>query len=225
MRRSITLVPVAALMLTVLTSTSAAARSPVALGISSERSRDVAAINDYKRETGAKPALWTLWSDWGDRGGRARCVRGIGTCAFPTELARGLGKRGVTPFIWWQPIDPANPASSIYARHHHIIKGKHDTYIRQWAKAAKAYRKPVIVRFAHEMNGDWFPWGIGRFDNTPQSFVAAWRHTVGIFRDVGARNVKFLWSPYNNDNGAYRPFYPGNASGRLRGCYEPELGR
>jgi beta-mannanase len=60
------------------------------------------------------------------------------------------------------------------------------------------------------MNGDWFPWGIGVNGNTTDTFVKAWRHVVSVVRSVGARNVKFLWSPYNTDNGAYRPFYPGN---------------
>ena len=193
----------------------------MALGISSERTTDLAAINDYKASTGAKPALWTVWSDWGSRGGRANCVKGVGTCAFPTELARGIGSRGVTPFIWWQPTDPAvdrsNPcmepvARSAYASYPQIAKGKHDKYIRDWAKAAKAYGKPVVVRFAHEMNGTWFPWSIcDKNGNTPKAFIAAWRHIVNEFRSVGARNVKFLWSPYNTESGGYAPFYPGNA--------------
>ena len=211
MRRTVILAPVAALVLAVLATATVAARSPVALGISSERSRDVAAVNDYKASTGSKPSLWTIWSDWGDRGGRANCVKGVGTCGFPTELANKLRQRGVTPFIWWQPNDPANLGSSLYAGYQNIIKGKHDTYIRDWAKAAKAFGRPVVVRFAHEMNGNWFPWSIGNHGNTPGGFVKAWRHVVNEVRAVGARNVKFLWSPYNAESGGYAPFYPGNA--------------
>lgn len=209
MHRIVILASVATLMLTVLAGTGVAARSPIALGISSERNMDLNAINDYKASTGAKPALWTLWSDWGDRGGQATCVKGIGTCAFPSDLARGLGSRGVTPFIWWQPVDPTNPLDSFYAKYQNTIKGRHDPYIRQWAKAAKAYGKPVIVRFAHEMNGKWFPWSIGKHGNTNKGFKDAWIHVVKEFRSVGARNVKFLWSPYNT-NRRMAPFYPGN---------------
>jgi hypothetical protein len=210
MRRTLILAPVAALVLAVLPTATVAARSPIALGISPERSTDVAAINDYKATTGSKPALWTIWSDWGSRGGRANCVKGIGTCGFPSDLAKGLRARGVTPFIWWQPTDPANPTSSLYASYQNIIKGKHDKYIRDWAKAAKAFGRPVVIRFAHEMNGNWFPWSIGNHGNTPNGFVGAWRHVVNEFRAVGARNVRFLWSPYNNEKGGYQAFYPGN---------------
>ena len=31
-------------------------------------------------------------------------------------------------------------------------------YIDRWADAARAFGKPMIVFFANEMNGDWFPW-------------------------------------------------------------------
>ena len=144
---------------------------------------------------------------------------------FPIDLARGLRARGITPFIWWQPTDPANPAAGVYERYQNIIKGKHDQYIRDWAKAAKAYGKPVIVRFAHEMNGDWFPWSMTSNGNTPERFVKAWRHIVIEFRSVGARNVKFLWSPYNSSRGGYADVLPGQRLRRLRRRHEPELGQ
>jgi hypothetical protein len=210
-RRSPTLVPVFALVFVLLATASVAARSPMALGIASESSTNLATIDAYRASTGAKPALWTLWSTWGDRGGRANCAKNVGTCAFPTALARGLRAKGVTPFIWWQPTDPANPSAGVYERYKNIITGKHNQYIRSWAKAAKAFGKPVIVRFAHEMNGDWFPWSLGNFDNNPRLFIKAWQHIVKQFRAVGARNVKFLWSPYLWGKGGYAKFYPGNA--------------
>jgi hypothetical protein len=215
-RRSLIFLPVVALVLVLLATTTVAARSPVALGVSTEagHSHDagtvIGAIQGYT-SLGLKPALWTIWSDWGDRGGKSTCSKTAGTCAFPSALAKALKARKITPFIWWQPTDPANPEAGVYERHKNIIAGKHDGYIRSWAKAAKAHGGPVIVRMFHEMNSNWFPWGIDeQFDNSAASFNKAWRHVVGIFRQVGARNVKFLWSPYNTDNGAYRPFYPGN---------------
>ena len=85
--------------------------------------------------------------------------------------------------IWWTPYDPADPSSPRYARHANIIAGKHDDYIRSFAVAAKAFRTPVILRFAHEANGRYFPWSATHFDNTAASYVAAWRHIHRIFVD------------------------------------------
>ena len=98
-----------------------------------------------------------------------RCFKGRGTCVFPGALARGLRDRGVTPLIYWQPTNPADPGAGRFERYRNIIAGKHDRYIREWARAAKAFGRPVIVRLAHEMNGTWFPWSLTNFDNTARA--------------------------------------------------------
>jgi beta-mannanase len=57
------------------------------------------------------------------------------------------------------------------------------------------------------MNASWYPWGEQAFGNTAEDYVAMWRHVVGVFRQTGADNVLWVWSP------AQRPFgdlYPGD---------------
>jgi mannan endo-1,4-beta-mannosidase len=44
------------------------------------------------------------------------------------------------------------------------------------------------VRYAHEMNGFWYPWSRG-----PRSYVRAWRRVVRLVR-AAAPNVRFVWS-------------------------------
>ena len=192
-------------MLTVLATASVAARAPIALGISSERSTDLAAINDYKASTGAKPHCGPCGATGAIAAVAPTASRASGPAPSRPSSPAGFGAGVSRPSSGGsRPIRPsigATPARSRWLRARtpatRIIKGKHDKYIRDWAKAAKAYGKPVIVRFAHEMNGDWFPWSIcDKNGNTPKAFKAAWRHIVGEFRSVGARNVKFLWSPY-----------------------------
>ena len=214
MHRSLILVAIAATTLTLLAPGPVAARRPVALGVASQNSTDLAALDAFAASVGARPATWTLWSTWGDRGGQYRCFKGNGTCFFPGALARGLHARGVTPLVYWQPTNPADPGAGRFERYGNTIAGKHDRYIREWARAAKAFGRPVIVRLAHEMNGTWFPWALTNFDNSPSRFVGAWRHVVRIFRNTGARNVRFLWSPFQRcgtcSSATYETFYPGN---------------
>jgi mannan endo-1,4-beta-mannosidase len=50
----------------------------------------------------------------------------------------------------------------------------------------------VLISFAHEMNGNWYPWGVGHA--SPAEFVAAWRHVVDVFRAAGATNVTWVWT-------------------------------
>ena len=217
MRRSAFLLAVAAAVLSATAGTapsSATARQPIALGISAPDSTNPAVLDLSLASVGQPPALWTIWSTWGDRAGLERCTKGHGTCAFPTDTARALVARGITPMILWQPTDPANPSAGRFERLRSISRGRHDRYIRAWAKAAATVDGPVIVRFAHEMNGTWFPWSLTNFDNSPSRYRDAWRHVVRVFRSAGARNVRFLWSPFQRcttcSPAAYRDFYPGN---------------
>jgi hypothetical protein len=56
----------------------------------------------------------------------------------------------------------------------------------------RAYHRPVILSFGHEMNGYWYYWG--HRHTSPAVFVAAWRHIVTVFRQHGARNVTWMWT-------------------------------
>lgn len=169
-------------------------------GLSASPGDDLAAVNAFTKSAGRAPAIWSIWSDWG---GANR--------AFPdTTLLNGLRDRGVTPMIMWQPTGPGFENGDY--RLAKIINGQHDAYITQYAQAAKAWGGTVLLRFAHEMNGYWFPWGIDQFNNTPARFQKAWRHVWSIFDTVGATNVKFVWSPMKPCKGcaSYSSVYPGD---------------
>jgi Glycosyl hydrolase family 26 len=71
-----------------------------------------------------------------------------------------------------------------------ITAGAADGYLRRSASEIRAYRAPVYIRFAGEMNGNWFPWS-----SDPSAFVAAWRHIWRVFRSAGANNVRWIWAP------------------------------
>ncbi len=96
-----------------------------------------------------------------------------------------------------------------------IAAGQHDAYIRNWARAAAAWGKPLYLAFAHEMNGDWTSWSPGVNGNTAAQFVSAWRRVHGIFRQAGATNVRWVWAPVAQyqvfGTTPYKAVYPGNA--------------
>ncbi len=66
--------------------------------------------------------------------------------------------------------------------------------------AANGRGVPVIVRFAHEMNGSWYAWG-----EQPAAYVAAFRRVAAAIH-AGAPDAATLWAP--NDGGGY-PFAGG----------------
>jgi beta-mannanase len=52
-----------------------------------------------------------------------------------------------------------------------------------------------MLRFAHEMNGNWYPWSEGVNGNAAGQYVPAYRRVVTLFRSVGVTNVTWVWSP------------------------------
>jgi cellulose synthase (UDP-forming) len=133
--------------------------------------------------------------------------------ALTLNQLRQIGARGSTPEITWEPWNALlptyhrQPAYSM-AR---IAAGKDDAYVRAFALRLRKYGRPVLLRFAQEMNGGWYPWGTGRPTqfNTPAEFVAAWRHLHDVFAAVGATNVRWVWSPVESHRST-AALYPGD---------------
>ncbi|MDX6743527.1 glycoside hydrolase family 26 protein [Actinocorallia sp. A-T 12471] len=119
-----------------------------------------------------------------------------------------------------------------------FVDGKYDADIEAYAAEVKASNIPLAYSWGHEMNGWWYPWGYcsksGEFtgtgtkkdpedigdackgeskENTPEDFVAAWRHIHDIFTKVGVGNVIWVWSPNTAQGEGLPPvkeFYPGD---------------
>jgi Glycosyl hydrolase family 26 len=76
-----------------------------------------------------------------------------------------------------------------------VNNGSQDGLIAAAADALARYRRPVFLRWAWEMNGDWFDWGGPKNGNNPAGYIAAWRHLHDIFVAHGATNVAWVWGP------------------------------
>lgn len=132
---------------------------------------------------------------------------------FPAGFANLAASRGATPMLTWEPWDYSAGVNQPAYRLSAITAGTHDALIRRWAAQITAWGRPLMLRFAHEMNGDWYPWSEGVNGNTAGQYVAAYRHVVSVVRAAGATNVTWVWSP----NVAYAGsvpisrLYPGDA--------------
>lgn len=93
-----------------------------------------------------------------------------------------------------------------------IVRGKHDDALAQIAQVLASCRVPVYVRFAHEMNADWYPWGASVNGNSPRAYVAAWRHTFTLVSAIAPR-TSWVWAPvaaWWEDRPPLAPLYPGD---------------
>ena len=135
-------------------------------------------------EIGRRPDLVGVFQEWAD------------TSGFPTTAADRARDAGSTLCVTWQPWahGVTDPASNPF-RLSSIVRGEHDGLIRTWAEGAAQHGRIVYVRFGHEMNGAWFPWGNGPGSEGAQMFVRAHRHVHELVRSAGADNVRFIWCP------------------------------
>jgi hypothetical protein len=128
---------------------------------------------------------------------------------FEANELQPIWDRGAVPMITWEPVSYEGRKFPLRL----IQRGRYDEYIRESARAAAAWGKPILLRFAHEMNGDWYPWGRGVEGNNSYRLKAVWRRLVGIFRIQGAENVQWVWTPNVNTGGdfPFRDLYPGDS--------------
>jgi hypothetical protein len=150
---------------------------------------DGEALSEYATMVGRQPDMVMWYRDFGQQ-------------LMEAPEVDNLRATGQTPMVTWEP----NDVSLV-----EIAAGAYDAYLHESAEIAKAWGAPLLLRFAHEMNGDWYPWGSGSV--SPELYLAAWRHVVSVFRGDGADNVRWVWSPYVLVGGRYpiTPYFPGDA--------------
>lgn len=131
--------------------------------------------------------------------------------APPVSELESVVQRGAMPLVTWEPwIAGAGITQPAYALAR-ITAGDFDPYISQWAGALASWGKPLMLRFAHEMNGNWYPWAEAVNGNGPGDYIQAWRHVHDLVSAAGATNVNWVWAP--NGGGSVDPsvLYPGDA--------------
>jgi Glycosyl hydrolase family 26 len=118
------------------------------------------------------------------------------TQAFPPAAITDSYEQGALPVLSWEPwAGPDDGLSQPAYKLSRIYGGAFDKYITAFATAARNMEAPIAIRFAHEMNGAWYPWSERQSGNRPGDYVKAWRHVHDIFAAVGATNVIWIWSP------------------------------
>lgn len=110
----------------------------------------------------------------------------------------------------WEPWNPEEGQNQSVDYLNAIVNGKEDAYLQSFADSLRNYNGPVVLRFGHEMNGNWYPWG-----NRPEDYIKAYRYIFNFFKKSGVGNVTWMWCT-NAENVPTSPisqvskFYPGD---------------
>ena len=150
-------------------------------------------IANFERLVGKPQAIVASSSYWGEQ-------------TFPKENMELIARYGAVPLVFWSPwerpyVEGLGPDKYSLTS---IIAGEHDAYIDRWGDAARDFGRPMIVSFANEMNGSWFPWsglhygggkplpGAKDSYEGPETFKKAYRHVVDRVRARSAGNVQWV---------------------------------
>jgi hypothetical protein len=167
-----------------LTAVPASASATIKLGAFNSGGPSVTSFaGEFSSQIGRQAEITMWYHDFGD------------SLLTSSEIS-ALNSSGQIPMVTWEPYNQSLSS---------IAGGSYDSYIRTSARTAKSYGRELMVRFAHEMNGNWYPWA------RSSSYVPAWQRIVDIFRQEGASNVKFVWAPNVDRTGAmpFAGYFPG----------------
>jgi len=153
-------------------------------------------LEELENNLRIKFPIISFYTAWGDKPNQK----------FPVRMVETIDRMGSVPMITWEPwvtdFDPQlrrnlpPVAEREYASLASIGRGEYDFYVSEWAREAARFKKPILLRFAHEMNDPYrYPWG-PQNGNRPEDFIAAWKHVHLVFQKMGASNVLWVWSPH-----------------------------
>ena len=121
---------------------------------------------------------------------------------------------GMLPMISWMPIDYSRYGDNLLPE---IAIGNWDSYIDRWGEKLVAWvnsypdgsQPSVLLRFGHEFNGTWYPYG-----DSPFWYKAAWQHVHDRFELAGVNDhIEWVWSANNvnvDSHNDVTQYYPGD---------------
>ncbi|MBW3635327.1 MAG: hypothetical protein KY445_02530 [Armatimonadetes bacterium] len=180
-----------------------------------------AQMSDFDKSTGRSHALYMHFLHFPNPQGEFGTWNTDANGWIPaSQFAQATDNVGATPILTLEPFQPATfldwkPGSKAFEA------------TKSFAQSAGRWGKPVFIRFAHEMNGSWYPWAEWTDTNqnmkrdpgedtgfTAAHYRQAYRNMASMFRRY-APNAALIWCPNSGLLGGekrdvFRPFYPGD---------------
>jgi len=154
-------------------------------------------ISNFKSAYGKKPFLVMIFIGWD---------------SFPKEeTVKNIYSEGSVMVVTWEPWNPANAEAIDYDK---LLSGGYDSYINSFAGQIKSIPGQVFIRFAHEANGNWYPWAADKIGK--EKYLAVYRYVKDKFDAFGVKNAKWIFSvnhedvPQDSVNNCFLNYYPGD---------------
>lgn len=151
-------------------------------------------IENFKNSYGKKPFFVMVFVGWGD--------------IVKEEIIKDVYAEGCVLMVTWEPW---NLATQEPIHYDNIFSGEYDSYIAAFAKRLKNAGGPVFIRFAHEANGNWYPWCGDKLGK--ERYRSLYRYVKDKFDAAGAGDMKWVfsvnWEDIPKDGNSFISYYPG----------------
>lgn len=144
--------------------------------------------------TGLSPRLVVFFLQWPAPGQ---------TQEFPQTSLEAIAASGAVPCLTWEPMHHDAQGREVMAAWGDVLAGAYDAYLADFARRARAWGRPIIVRLGHEMNLARYHWGTdadGYGPESPAIYQRMYRHVVDLCRREGARNLVWAFCPNAESN-------------------------
>lgn len=172
----------------------------------------------FERQVGKGVAFSIVGNNW---------VNGIRFPALEVESVHAAGRIPVVHIKPWSEKRRGLGADRDYS-FEKILAGWYDPDLRRYAQAARTFARPIVLDFAPEANGNWYPWsgvfqggrlttGYGNptLADGPERYRDTYRRLVDLFRAEGATNVTWVFHVVGDDKpletwNSKQAYYPGD---------------
>lgn len=174
-------------------------------------------LGEVRSSTGSDPGMIVFFLQWPAAGDDS-------AGQFPLDSLDAIASIGAEPCITWEPMY-IRDGQETAIDHVQLLGGYYDTYLQNFAERSREWKKPILIRFGHEMNVKRYHWGTQETQfgkESPAIYRKMYRYVVDVFRKAGAGNVRWVFCPNaeNVPDGSYDPeatwntipaYYPGSA--------------
>ncbi len=172
-------------------------------------------LKNVQNDIGLSPGIVVFFIQWPS-------IEGHGTAPFPEESLDAIWNTGAIPCLTWEPMCHRD-GHEVMVPFDAILNGDYDPYILRFARQSATWKKPFMIRFAHEMNVARYHWGTtkqGYGPESPDIYRRMFRYVVTIFQKAGVQDVLWVFCPNAESvpNTSYDPsavwnriekYYPG----------------
>ena len=157
-------------------------------------------VSDFEKLIDKKLAIVNIYTDWTN----------LTNPLLLNDLQK-LSDEKWTPMISSNPLFFDKCPKENKSLYETIASGRCDTFLKEASLTLAKYEKPIMLRFAWEMNLPNMYWSTQKLESTPADFVNAWRHFYKISKE-NAPNVLWVLS-FNTTNSVttpYKELFPGD---------------